>query len=324
MLSKVLKMTGFKMDEAKKNELRQLFPERISFGVPLSGFTSMGVGGPADALLMPSCPHDIEKAIRWCSSNNIFWSILGGGTNLVVMDDGVRGLVIAVTRSFGGFESESLDDVTRVRIKAGTSLSAVCNWAADNGLKGLEFAAGIPGSFGGAVKMNAGTSKGWISDILESVTVVTPSGDIEIIEKDDIEASYRTLKLRNVPGPGDVCGSIIVEATVLLKKGLSSELQAEIKKSMELRKKSQPLGYKNSGCIFRNPENSLPAGKLIEMAGLKGAVSGGAMVSDVHANFIVNTGNASANDILNLMDIVRTTVRDKFSVTLESEVIVAG
>lgn len=312
------------IDDQKKNELKELFADNISFDDSLSGFTSMGVGGPAEALLIPSETDEIIKAVRWCSSNRIKWCILGGGTNIVIKDKGINGLVIAITKKLGGFTHENIEGASRIRIMAGTPLSKVCAWAAERGLKGLEFAAGIPGTFGGAVKMNAGTSSGWISDVLESITVITADGEKRCLSGSEIESSYRKLRLQNVTGPGDICGSIIVEASIILKNGSADEIKAKIKKSMEERKAKQPLGYKNAGCIFRNPENNLPAGKLIEMAGLKGVESGGAKVSELHANFIVNTGEASAADIIALIDMVKTTVNEKFSVTLEPEVIVAG
>ena len=312
------------IDDQKKNELKGLFAEKISFGESLSGFTSMGVGGPAEALLIPSETDEITKAVVWCSSNNVKWCVLGGGTNIVVKDEGIKGLVIAITKKLSGFIHENIEGSSRVRIKAGTALSHLCNWAADNGLEGLEFAAGIPGTFGGAVKMNAGTSAGWISDILESITVISSNGENKYLSRSEIESSYRKLRLKNVADPGDICGSIIIEASIILKNGSADAIKAKIKKSIENRKANQPLGYKNAGCIFRNPENNLPAGKLIEMAGLKGTESGGAKVSDIHANFIINTGDASARDVLALIDIVKTTVSEKFSVTLEPEVIVAG
>lgn len=313
------------ISDMKKNELRDLFSEKISFGEPLAGFTSMGVGGPAEALFIPSSTLDIQNIMEWCSANEITWHILGGGTNMVIMDDGMRGIVIAITRTFSGFSHAMADaSSVRLRINAGTTLSSICNWAADHGMQGLEFAAGIPGTFGGAVKMNAGTSEGRISDILETVTVITPDGKICTVDKKGIEAQYRKMSFKGLIKPGDSCGSIITGASIILKKGLAEEIKTKIRKSVELRKTRQPLGQKNAGCIFRNPENAPPAGKLIEMAGLKGTRSGGAKISEVHANFIVNTGDAKASDILGLIETIKTGVLEKFDIRLEPEVIIAG
>lgn len=313
------------IDEANIRELKNLFREKVRFNEPLAGFTTMGVGGPAEAILFPSCTDDIKDAVNWCSSKGIDWNIIGGGTNMVIRDTGLKGLVIAITNSLGGYSMEIVDDShTRIRIKAGTKLSSICNLAADNGLTGLEFAAGIPGTFGGAVKMNAGTKSGWISDILESLTIIKPDGNVETLTRDEIEASYRKISLDGIKSPGELCGSIICEASIVLKNGDPETIKATIKECTGIRKASQPLGYKNAGCIFRNPINADPAGKLIEMAGLKGTSMGGAMVSEIHANFIVNTGKATADDILGLMDLVKNEVKKKFSVTLEPEVLIAG
>lgn len=315
------------ISDLKKQELSELFAERIIFGKPLANMTSMGVGGPAEALLIPSSTEEIRQAVQWCRTNSIPWNILGGGTNLVVRDEGIKGLVMALTRSFSGLTHETADIYSvRARIKAGTTLSSVCCWAADNGMQGLEFAAGIPGTFGGAVKMNAGTPEGRISDILETVTVITRDGEVITADrnKNQIDAGYRKMSFTGIGRPGDECGAIITEATIILKKGIAEEIKAKTKKSIEQRKIKQPLGQKNAGCIFRNPDNAPPAGKLIEMAGLKGRKTGGAEISPIHANFIVNTGNARAADIIELMNAARTEVLEKFRVRLEPEVIIAG
>lgn len=313
------------MDDIKIAGLKELFGGKIDFCSSLKGFTSMGVGGPAEALIIPSCAGDIVKAVRWCNANDTEWNVVGGGTNLVVKDSGINGLVIMVTKALGGHETESVNEkCVRLKIGAGSSLSVICSFAADEGLSGLEFAAGIPGSFGGAVRMNAGTSSGSISDVLETISLVTPDGEEKTFGKEDIAASYRKTTIRGVRQPGLKNGSVITEASIILTKGSSQEIKDTIKKSMELRKAKQPLGVRNAGCIFRNPENAPPAGKLIEMAGLKGMCSGDAKISEIHANFIVNTGDAKAEDILRLMDLVRKEVREKFSVDLEPEVLIAG
>lgn len=313
------------MDDIKIAGLKDLFGAKIDFCSSLAGFTSMGVGGPAEALLIPSCAGDIIKAVRWCNANGTEWNVLGGGTNLVVKDSGINDLVIMVTKALGGHETESVNEkYVRLRIGAGSSLPSICSFAADEGLSGLEFAAGIPGSFGGAVRMNAGTRCGCISDVLETISLITPDGEEKTFGKEDIASSYRRTQIRGVKQPGVKNGSVITGASILLTKGSRQDIKDTIKKSMELRKTKQPLGFRNAGCIFRNPENAPPAGKLIEMAGLKGICSGGAKISEIHANFIVNTGDAKAEDILRLMDLVRKEVRDKFSVDLEPEVLIAG
>jgi len=250
---------------------------------------------------------------------NIPYVILGGGTNLLVRDGGFRGVAISLKqlsaievareyRSLGG-------SFAVVRAEAGAALGQLLNFSAERGLTGLEFATGIPGTVGGAICMNAGTAQGEIGDIVDAVTLLAPSGVTVLRHRDEMGFGYRTA---NVPP-----GHIVLETKVILRYGDAGKIRAQVKKLMEQRKEHQPWGLPNAGSVFKNPQDEA-AGKLIEEAGLKGRTAGGAQVSDKHANFIVNTGNAKAADVLALMETVQEKVLEMHRIRLEPEIKIIG
>jgi UDP-N-acetylmuramate dehydrogenase len=285
----------------------------------MSNHTSFRIGGPADALAAPADRDDLVALLGEVRERNIPYAVLGGGTNLLVKDGGFRGVVISLKhlnaieisreyRSLGG-------SFTVVRADAGAALAKLVSFAAEHGLTGLEFAAGIPGTVGGALCMNAGTAQGEIGDVVDSVTLLGPAGDLLVRHRDEMRFGYRTA---DVPA-----GHIVLDTSVILRHGDAGKIKAHVKHLLEQRKERQPWGLPSAGSVFRNPMDEA-AGKLIESAGLKGLTIGGAQISDKHANFIVNRGNARAADVLALMDAIREKVLEMHRIRLEPEIKIIG
>ncbi len=295
------------------------FKGEILRNEPLSRHTSFAIGGPADMLAYPSDRDDLIRLLGEIKRRGLRYFILGGGTNVLVRDGGFRGVVINLQR-MGAVRIEreyrSVGGAFAVVFaEAGAPLPALHFFAAEQGLTGLEFAAGIPGTVGGAVCMNAGTAAGEFGDIVESVTLVSPDGAMIVRSRDELEFGYRAA---NVPA-----GHLVLDARVVLRRGDKDRIRARVKDLLEKRKQRQPMGFPSAGSVFKNPlEES--AGKLIETAKLKGKTVGGAQVSDKHANFIVNLGKASAKDVLALMEIVKQRVLDVHGVRLEPEIKIIG
>lgn len=283
---------------------------------PMKNHTSIKVGGPADLFAMPETKDEFINLIKTAYKENIPLCIIGNGTNLLVTDKGIRGLVISTSKLKIEIKTTQVDSETfLISVLSGTKLSALCNFCLKNSLKGLEFAAGIPGSIGGAVTMNAGTPAGSISEVVDSLEIITNQGETRQLKKDDLNFSYR--RLNPVKG-------IITEASFLFKVGDSAQIKLKHDQNLKNKKATQPIPSKSAGCIFKNPENCEPAGKLIDMAGLKGKKIGEAVISDKHANFILNLGNAKCNDILKLKELVKNKISDLYSVELETEIIIKG
>jgi UDP-N-acetylmuramate dehydrogenase len=295
------------------------FKGEIKKNEPLSRHTSFAIGGPADILAYPADRDELVRLLREIKKQELECFILGGGTNLLVRDGGFRGVVISLQRmgtiliereyrSLGG-------SFAVVSAEAGAPLPKLHFFAVDQGLTGLEFAGGIPGTVGGAVCMNAGTAIGEIGDILESATLVSPDGEFVTRRRDEMGFGYRTA---NIPA-----GHLVVDARVILRHEDKEKIKARVRDLLDKRKERQPLGLPSAGSVFKNPlEES--AGKLIEMANLKGRTIGDAQVSDKHANFIVNLGKATARDVLALMEIVTQTVLEVHGVRLEPEIKIIG
>jgi UDP-N-acetylmuramate dehydrogenase len=279
---------------------------------PLSRHTSFGIGGPADLLLIPSSPEALRAALTAVRAVGIDPLVLGNGTNLIVRDGGIRGVVIRVAGEMSAVEF----DGTTVTVEAGASLAAACLQCAHRGLSGLEFAAGIPGTVGGALIMNAGAYGGEIGDITEWVEVASPEGTIERIGSSDLSFGYRRSVLREH-------GHIVVRASLRLSAGNPSEIHASMCDTMETRCSRQPVSSPSAGSIFKRPEGDY-AGRLLEAAGAKGMRVGRAAVSTKHANFVVNLGGATASDVIGLIEKARQVVHDRFGVLLEPEVCVVG
>ena len=276
----------------------------------LSEFCSFKIGGPADFFVEIPTENALRVFLEAVSAEKIPFLFIGGGTNILFSDKGYRGVIAKLAGEFDVINIQG----SKAACGAGVSLPVLVNKTASENLSGLECCAGIPGTVGGAVFGNAGSAENWISDAVESVEIYkkAESGKwkAEIMKKDDINFQYRSSGLENC---------IITKINFTLKKETERDILKEISESISKRAKSQPLSTANAGCIFKNPAG-LSAGKLIDDAGLKGRKKGGAKVSEMHANFIVNTGGADCDDILDLIYIVRKTVKEKFNIDLELEI----
>ncbi len=286
---------------------------------PLDRYTSFRVGGLADLLALPKDRQTLKALLRAAGEKDLPITIIGGGTNTLISDKGIRGLVIVLKKlksSPSIIEDITGENTIQIKADAGERLTTICRLALDNGLSGLEFAAGIPGTLGGAIYMNAGTPSRDISQAIISLDLINSSTlKFQTIEKKDLEFSYLQLKTHNM---------IILGAVLSLKKTDPEIVKKNFEKNLKIKNTSQPVSQASAGCFFKNPSPENPAGKLIERAGLKGKQINGARISDLHANFIVNEGNARCEDILALKNMVQETVFEKYKIKLETEVKVIG
>ncbi len=303
--------------------LEKRFGGKVRFGEPMARHTTWRIGGPADAMVFPENENDVRDLVVLLNDHDIDWFVLGGGSNLLVLDGGIRGVVISPAPGLGDISEAPLSGGAGIRVQAGSSLAKICRFAADKGLSGLAFAAGIPGTVGGAVMMNAGIPGSEMSDVVTEIGMVGPEGEMMNIGRSELDYSYRSLGLpqRAAGGPGRP--GIIVSAMLTLREGDPRQIRRETEEILARRKQSQPGGW-TAGSVFKNPPGGPAAGRLIDRAGLKGYAAGGAVVSEKHANFIVNRGDATASDVLELMEIIRRGVKDASGVKLEPEVRVVG
>ena len=281
----------------------------ILINSPMSRQTSFRVGGNADIIAFPSTEDELVSLLKKAADGNIPCMIIGNGSNLLVKDCGIQGLVVKTT----GMDPKITVDGEIIRCSAGASLSKLCMAALENSLTGLEFAYGIPGTVGGAIYMNAGAYGGEIKDVLTSVCHITPDLDVKTVSAEELNLSYRTsFYAKNA-------GYIISSAEFRLKKGNKDEIKAKMDDLIGRRKDKQPLEFPSAGSTFKRPEGYF-AGALIEECGLKGHRIGGAEVSEKHAGFIINRYSGTATDVLDLIEYVKNTVKEKTGVTLEPEV----
>ncbi len=292
-------------------QLTMDFPElaeRIKHEEPLSRHCTWAIGGPAEAYVEVQKAAELKNVMAWCRERSIPIFFLGWGSNVLLPDEGLRGVVI---RLRGEFESIEFDG-DRVRVGAGVHLPKLAKACVDKGLAGVEALAGVPGTVGGALMTNAGTPRGVIGDVVQTVDIIQPDGNVKTISRDQIDLQYRQSNLK---------GQWIVGASLLLKLSDNGAAKERLKWELQSREKTQPLGTKNVGSVFRNPEGDYAA-RLIEAAGLKGKAFGPIRFSPKHANFIENTGGATAKDALKLIRLAQTTVKEKFNIDLHPEVIV--
>lgn len=280
---------------------------------PMSKYTSFKTGGNADLLIIPASIDSLQEIIKKCKELNIKPFVMGNGSNLLVTDNGYKGVIIKIGSNLS---SMKLLDENTIECETGTMMKALCNFALDNSLTGLEFAFGIPGNLGGAVYMNAGAYGGEMKDVLYSCTHIDSDGNIGTLTKDQLNLGYRrSAYTDNV--------YTIISATLKLQKGDKIAIKEAMNDKLRRRKEKQPLEFPSAGSTFKRPEGYF-AGALIEDCNLKGYSIGGAQVSEKHAGFVINRGGATSTDILNLIKYIQNTVFDKHGVKLETEVKIIG
>ncbi len=300
------------------------FGKAVRFDEPMSRHTSFRIGGPADAFVSVKGIGELKMLISFCRENGISFLTVGDGTNLLVTDAGVRGVVVTWASGFRTISIHRAENGgATVRALAGARTRMLCRFAVDSGLAGLNFAVGIPGTVGGALMMNAGTPQGCMADVVEAVEILHPGKDPETVSRERLRFSCRRLQWG--------AESDSVEDKVVLLSGFfrlhradPNLLKAEADALLKARREKQPWRSPSAGCFFKNPPGAKSAGELIDSAGLKGKSMGGARVSRRHANFLVNTGKASASDVLALAKQVQETVSQVFGVHLEPEVKIIG
>lgn len=287
-------------------------PENIHIQEIMAAHTTFRVGGPADCLVELENVQQLQNIQHYLHLVGIPYVILGNGSNVLVSDEGYRGVVLQVANRMNRITVEG----NRVVAQAGALMSQVAKAAWENGLTGMEFAAGIPGTVGGGVVMNAGAYGGEMSQIVTSVTVVNAEGEIMELENESMEFGYRYSTIRNQP-------FTVTEVSFELKPGEKEAIKATMDDLSARRREKQPLEYPSAGSTFKRPEGHF-AGELIMNAGLRGFQIGGARISDKHCGFVINTGNATAADIMALIREVQICVKEKFHVDLEPEVVFLG
>jgi UDP-N-acetylmuramate dehydrogenase len=287
--------------------------DKIRYNEPMSKHTTMRVGGPADIMVLPNTVQEIIDVINYAKENNIPVRVIGNGSNMIVSDLGIEGIVIKIT--------SNMSDVTvsgeYITCAAGAGMPKTAVIAKQNSLTGFEFACGIPGTIGGGVKMNAGAYGGQISDVLVSCKYLDENLNIKEIENKDMKYSYRHSIFIENPN------YIVLEATFKLAKGNMEEIESKMKENNLARKTKQPFEYPSAGSVFRRPTGYF-VGKLVQDAGLRGVSIGGAQVSEKHTGFIINKDNATCEDLRKLVKLVQDTVKEKFGVELQTEVEFVG
>ncbi|MGI5877090.1 MAG: UDP-N-acetylmuramate dehydrogenase [Christensenellales bacterium] len=285
---------------------------RVLFDESMARHTSFRVGGPADALIYPENAAEIAAVVLWCAQQDIPWIVIGNGTNLLVRDGGIRGVVLKLSERMHGIAVEQ----NRLTAQAGASLTAAARAALAASLTGLEFASGIPGSVGGAVVMNAGAYGGAMEQVVRRVEVMDPDGAVRWLDGAEMRFGYRHSR----------CAQerlTVLAAEMELNPGDADLIEARMRELAAQRREKQPLNLPSAGSTFKRPEGHF-AGKLIEEAGLKGERVGGAQISELHAGFIVNMGGATAADILALMQRVADAVERRTGIRMEPEVRILG
>ncbi|MFA6078532.1 MAG: UDP-N-acetylmuramate dehydrogenase [Candidatus Omnitrophota bacterium] len=301
------------MDKKLIADLKKAVKGKILVREKLSMHTSFRIGGPADIWVEPSDTKELKKIILFASERNVSLFVIGTGSNVLVNDSGVEGIVIHLGAS--SFRSIKIKG-NNVTVGAGYSMSALVRLCCEKGLAGMESMTGIPGTVGGAIHMNAGGSTNPIfkniGDFVTSVKVMEPNGSIKRLKREDIQFGYRCSSLHSY---------IIIEATLKLEKGDKAILNSSRIKFLDMKKQKQALDAYSAGCVFKNPENfQFTCGQMIDMLGLKGASVGGAEVSGKHANFIINKKDASCRDVIELIKFIKTKVKDNYNIDLELEI----
>lgn len=291
------------------NELSKLQYDK-EFNYPMKKYTSLRVGGKADLIIYPNNSKELIGLLNLMRKKDIPWVVLGGGSNTIVYDRGIKGVVVS-TKKLRKIEFRNSG---KILAEAGAVLGTILNKTINRGMSGFEFSAGIPGTVGGGIFMNAGANCGEIKDVTDRVWIWDGNKEVPI-DRADINFEYRK---SNLP---ENC--VITKALFQLKISSKEKVERKVKDYLDKRSKTQPIKYTNTGSIFKNPPQE-PAGKLLEELGLKGFKIGGAKISEIHANFIINSGNASTNDVLELIEFAKKQALAKRGINLETEVRIIG
>ncbi|MHB8810346.1 MAG: UDP-N-acetylmuramate dehydrogenase [Desulfobulbaceae bacterium] len=307
------------MSMEQRQQLSSFWTGPLHWDVAMGDYCTLRAGGPAEALLHAATLPELCRLIGWLEEQGIPWRVIGRGSNILVGSQGFAGVLITLGGEFRsirpGLPGPEGPGVQTVRVGAGCPAGKLVGWCVRHGLAGLEFMAGIPGSIGGAVRMNAGAWGGEIGSLIKAVTFVDRRGQVHEAGRQDLEFSYRQMR----PRRSELREAVVVEALLSLTPGKRAEILGRCRDFITRRKAKQPAGVASAGSFFKNPPGD-SAGRLIDAAGLKGLQRGGAMVSAKHANFIVNTGTASAADITGLMREIQDRVYRFSGIMLEPEV----
>ena len=301
------------MNQKQKKDIRKMLKSVITFDEPLAKHTTFGIGGPADCMVLPETREELSKLLKYAYQKKISAIFIGSGSNILVWDKGFDGIVISLKKSF---KNLTIKRNSQIIVEAGVMLGTMVKQAMAAEIGGLESLIGVPGTVGGALIMNAGAFGSEISKYFEEAKTMTIEGDTKSYKKGEIEFSYRHSTFPK--------NEILLEATFQCKRGKPAEILKDKKIASDGRKSNQPLKFRSAGSIFKNPSDSLAAGYLIDKTGLKGTERGGAAISEKHANFIVNMGDATAADVLYLIKLAKKYVAKKFHINLELEVKLIG
>lgn len=305
------------LKEIIKNSDLHISKEKISYEEPMKNHTSFKVGGPAEVFVKVENEQQLKEIQALASNNKIPMVLIGNGSNILVTDKGIRGIVVKIDIKRLEIQGNNQEDTKKkVIVGAGNKLIELAYTLAKQGIAGLEELSGIPGTIGGAIRMNAGAHGKEMKDVIESVKVMDENGNIKVLHNSDLKFEYRNSIFSKTK-------DIILEATMILPTGKKEEIQKKIKEYADLRKAKQPLEYPSAGSTFKRG-NSFITAKLIDEAGLKGYQIGGAVISEKHAGFIVNKGNATAKDILELIEYTQETVYKKFGERIQMEIEIIG
>jgi UDP-N-acetylmuramate dehydrogenase len=291
------------------------FAGEVRLGEPMSKHTSLGIGGPAEAMAYPESVEELARITGLANKNGVPVFYLGNGTNILVLDGGIPGLVINMKKLDWLELQHGGSGTTQVHAGAGVMLPKLVSYCTENGLAGLEFMAGIPGTVGGAIAMNAGTKEAEMKDVLTTVTVISNDGTIGKKRPSELNMEYRRTGI-----PAD---SVVADSSFAVLPWPKEEVKEKVASNLRMRKASQPAGVRSAGSTFKNPPG-YSAWKLIDMAGMREKQVGQAQVSRMHTNFLINLGGATARDFKALMDMVIKAVQDKLNITLEPEIKIVG
>ncbi len=301
------------MNQSDIDNIRSMIQDNLLLDEPMHKHTTFGIGGNASCYIMPKTIHDLKQILKYSSENNINTFFMGSGSNILVSDLGYNGIIISLKRTF---KTLNIKEDATITSDSGVMLGSMVKKATAKGIKGMESLVGVPGTVGGALYMNAGAYDHEISNYFESAILLDQSGNEKIYKKNDIKFGYRYSSFPK--------NEVLIKAIFKYQKGNTNAILEKKKTASLNRKTSQPLKYRSAGSIFKNPSKKSPAGYLIDKSGLKGHVVGGAQISNKHANFIINKGNARAEDVIELIKLAKQTVFEKYNIKLDLEIKLLG